>query len=409
MLRVALAQGREPSVDVVDDEIVTVEGCDLGFIPGQPPHVLQVEPGCVMESGGIQPDDILVAIDELDINGKMQHEVLTLLQTARLLDFKRIAGDNGSSQPQNGPLSLATPKPASPALAEMPFASVASKASAMVSPPLDSGGVKPFISFAKTLGDVAPQSLSKSGAPVMTPMVTPTIVPAMAAPKAVRVISPPAGVKALQSMSAKAAPAMAPATANVVAPIARASAPTVIAARQQAGVSVIAPRPGVAAPVAAKGGGKGSFSGLPKMIPPRVEGAPTPTLPASMTTAADAPVVVGAAAIEASDERESLPADHDVESWVELLRDGYCQHLRWQNSCSEPPPFPRVMQRGIAAGEKIPEGSFGRDALNLQFKMLLGMRGGVNLGSAGFGAAGDPARAARPNASNANVVPPKST
>lgn len=51
------------AVDEVDAEIVVVEGCALGFVaPGQPPHVLHVDPGQPLKCG-VQSDDLLLSID----------------------------------------------------------------------------------------------------------------------------------------------------------------------------------------------------------------------------------------------------------------------------------------------------------------------------------------------------------
>merc|ERR1712232_855648 len=112
----------------------------------------------------------------------------------------------------------------------------------------------------------------------------------------------------------------------------------------------------------------------PRVIPPRVGGA-------GIGCMSSRPVVPKMPAIDPNDHRESLPTDAEMEAWLELLRDGCCQQMRWQNSYPEPPPYHRAMRHAATPGEKIPEGKYPRDALNLQFQMLLGMRTGSAAGS----------------------------
>eukprot|EP00927_Polykrikos_kofoidii_P016824 TRINITY_DN17628_c1_g1_i1.p1 TRINITY_DN17628_c1_g1~~TRINITY_DN17628_c1_g1_i1.p1 ORF type:complete len:357 (+),score=60.85 TRINITY_DN17628_c1_g1_i1:110-1072(+) len=77
---------------------------------------------------------------------------------------------------------------------------------------------------------------------------------------------------------------------------------------------------------------------------------------------------------ETADQEESLPPDHDFEGWLELLRDGYLQQLRWSNSHPEPPPFHRAMGHMSTPGEPCPEGKYPGEALNLQLQLLLSAR-----------------------------------
>lgn len=84
------------NVDEVDAEIVVVAGCALGFVaPGQPPHVLHVDPDTETAKHGIQSDDLLLSIDGQDISQLDQDKVAALLRTAKSLVFERPAGAGG--------------------------------------------------------------------------------------------------------------------------------------------------------------------------------------------------------------------------------------------------------------------------------------------------------------------------
>mmetsp|Transcript_101245 Transcript_101245/g.179867 ORF Transcript_101245/g.179867 Transcript_101245/m.179867 type:complete len:812 (+) Transcript_101245:125-2560(+) len=81
------------AVEEVDAEIVVVEGCALGFVaPGQPPHVLHVDPDTETAGHGIQSDDLLVSIDGNDTSSMGQEKVAEMLRKATKLLFKRPGG-----------------------------------------------------------------------------------------------------------------------------------------------------------------------------------------------------------------------------------------------------------------------------------------------------------------------------
>eukprot|EP00439_Symbiodinium_sp_Y106_P034994 s4598_g4.t1 len=87
------------NVDEVDAEIVVVAGCALGFVaPGQPPHVLHVDPDTETAKHGIQSDDLLLSIDGQDISQLDQDKVAALLRTAKSLVFERPAGAGGDEE-----------------------------------------------------------------------------------------------------------------------------------------------------------------------------------------------------------------------------------------------------------------------------------------------------------------------
>eukprot|EP00913_Durusdinium_trenchii_P027690 g25966.t1 len=80
------------AVDEVDAEIVVVEGCALGFVaPGQPPHVLHVDPGQPAKHG-VQSDDLLLSIDGQLTAQLSQEKVAELLRSAKILVFERPQG-----------------------------------------------------------------------------------------------------------------------------------------------------------------------------------------------------------------------------------------------------------------------------------------------------------------------------
>lgn len=118
----------------------------------------------------------------------------------------------------------------------------------------------------------------------------------------------------------------------------------------------------------------GSSSRAPHVVPPRNAAAP-PTV-AALTGVAGLP-----AAVDPSDLREGLPMECDSEAWLELLRDGYFQQLRWQHSWPEPPPHMRAMQKVSPPGEKVAEGTYPQEALTTQCKTLLSMRPSVPSGA----------------------------
>jgi len=104
-MQVALKKPVE--LDEVDTEIVVVSGCALGFVaPGQPLHVLHVDPGTEMATHGVSNDDLLVGIDGNDPRNLTQAEVAKALSTATTLSFERPKAppeeDEGTEPPSDG-------------------------------------------------------------------------------------------------------------------------------------------------------------------------------------------------------------------------------------------------------------------------------------------------------------------
>jgi len=65
-----------------------------------------------------------------------------------------------------------------------------------------------------------------------------------------------------------------------------------------------------------------------------------------------------------------LPMDHDMDAWVELLRDAYMRQLRSDNEYPEPPPFDQANRYGVSHGQPVPEGHFPSQALKQQQQVL---------------------------------------
>jgi len=91
------------AVDEVDAEIVVVEGCALGFVaPGQPPHVLHVDPGQPAKFG-VQSDDLLLSIDGQQTAQLTQEKVAELLRSAKCLVFERAGAADGKEEDTEPP------------------------------------------------------------------------------------------------------------------------------------------------------------------------------------------------------------------------------------------------------------------------------------------------------------------
>eukprot|EP00411_Alexandrium_monilatum_P061747 CAMPEP_0175535718 /NCGR_PEP_ID=MMETSP0096-20121207/24341_1 /TAXON_ID=311494 /ORGANISM="Alexandrium monilatum, Strain CCMP3105" /LENGTH=228 /DNA_ID=CAMNT_0016838519 /DNA_START=35 /DNA_END=721 /DNA_ORIENTATION=+ len=107
-----------------------------------------------------------------------------------------------------------------------------------------------------------------------------------------------------------------------------------------------------------------SGPGMPAVVPPPPPGMPNLVPPPGVPAVAPIP--------DAED--EALPFEHDSESWLELLRDGYVRQLREENEYPEPPPFHRAIHFAANPGEPIPPGKYPRQALNMQLQLLLRAR-----------------------------------
>lgn len=95
ILHVGLTQ--PVKLELVDEEIIAVAGCDLGFImPGKPLQVLQVDQGSELAAHGIRADDMLVAVNGDDARNARKDDIAISLRGASSLTFERSvpAGNN---------------------------------------------------------------------------------------------------------------------------------------------------------------------------------------------------------------------------------------------------------------------------------------------------------------------------
>lgn len=331
MIQVTLS---EPATfENTDNEIVSVGGCSLGLIAGTPPRVLFVEAGSELSSQGIQTGDLLVIIDGTDVSNMVAGELLRFLRGASRFEFRRTDGEaqDVSMDSEGGGSSGALAPPR------------------MEPPPRDIGMAPALSKAAAAAGVVTSAAIAEVADAAST-------IPALS--KAVSKASTLTMAAALGPPKASGPAMVPPPGPGVVAPPGKGGVPY----SKQPGLGV--PFQQHAMGIKGKGGGRGTAV-APRIIPPR-PGAPA-----------------GPVLLDPNDHRESLPAEQEMEAWLELLRDGHCSQMRWQNSCPEPPPFHRAMQCAADAGGKIPEGKYPRDALNLQFQLLIGMRPGAQAVKAG--------------------------
>jgi len=102
-------------VEELEDEIISIAGCDLGLVPGSDrPHVLDLTAGSEVAAQGVQVDDVLLSVDSRDMRGLPRPAVLQALRAARCLQFGRRSSGTGGlathakSAPASRP-SRATP------------------------------------------------------------------------------------------------------------------------------------------------------------------------------------------------------------------------------------------------------------------------------------------------------------
>lgn len=286
-----------------------------------------------MAKQGVQADDVLVSIDGHDTSSMALSQAVQLLKNAKVLDFKRPgATTDVNMEAPEGSAATSAPveQPLATALAAVAKGStddpmqVTSTAAGGASSSAASSSV-PAAASSKDPGSVP---VSKAATPVST------------APALSKAAIPPApGLPPAQSPMVKLPPAGAPGSSQVVAP--------------------------QASPGFTKAGGPvpgGGHVVPPRVVPPRIAGVTGLPPPGSLP--------------DPNDTREELPTDDDKMGWVELLRDGYCTHVRWQNSHAEPPPFHRAMNCAANPGEKVGEGKYPRDALNIQLQLLMAYKQG---------------------------------
>lgn len=365
-----------PFVEDIDDAITTVAGCSLGFVlPGQPPHVLTVDPGTPTALQGVQADDVLMGIDGRDTRTLAKAEARMLLRTARSLDFKKGSARGPVPPPPglNGGCSAAAGG-GTPSLAGLALGLAMPKAAAAVQ---------------VTLQD-PPSSESAGGSPAVgaLPKAAPGELPAKEAVAAMSAKAPPPLAAALgffeganhallqDGSCAAGSYQKAPLS---MASLPRGKGPFDKGCKGDKGVGkgrpVFAALPGVQ-PMPPGLGGKG---GKPTFWLPALPGfglagakvgGPRIVLPPALTSNAALPPDPG-------EQPETLPADGDREAWLELLRDAFGQQFRCENDWQEPPPFHRALHFASTPGEPCQSGKFPREALNLQLQLLFKVRTGM--------------------------------
>lgn len=382
-------------VEDVDEEIISVAGCTMGFIlPGQPPHVLSVDPGSPTALQGVLADDMLVAIDGHDTHQLAKAEARRLLSSAARMDFKR-PGPQGPLQPGYLGGGRAPPGLNGSGLAGLALGLAMPKAAAS----------------ALTAAAIAAATDAARGSPE-----------AMGAlPKA----CPPEAAEAVAAMSAKAPPQLATAL-GFFSSAGPSGVQDVGVAYQKASASpdggprwgkgpfdkggkgekgkpgkqhraplplFVPPPPGIVPPAALGGcreggaaavawgwcpgfgckGGKAPLVFLPALggMPlPGSKGGPRIVLPPALTSSVALPPDPG-------EQPESLPPEHDHGAWLELLRDGFGQQFRCENEWQEPPPFHRALHFAAPPGDPVPAGKYPREGLNMQLQLLFKARTGM--------------------------------
>lgn len=359
MMKVALKQ--PVKIEWVDEEIITLAGCDLGFImPGKPPQVLQVEQGSEMAAHGLRTDDALVGVDGHDVRNAAKEELEKVLRTATSLTFERPKAD--------GDVDMTPPK-----------GDLIDRLDAPVK-------------------EVAPESaVSQSSEPVVaTQPEKPTPQPAQqAAPAA----SEPGGVQLRAGMRVRLVGFQSTAMNGAKGRLGKFSAKqglwqvfleTTSASKavRPLNLELLAEDPDrVDAGPARSGdvempGAGDSKSVIMNGVPPDLQSTVVAAVAAALQGVVPAPTLPhfdGPGPPPGPEWQEDvLPVEDDKESWVELMRDGCVRQLRSDAEHPEPPPFHRANHfSGITLpGHPLPEGKFPAQALNFQLQMLLRARGG---------------------------------
>lgn len=349
-------------IELVDEEIITLAGCDLGFImPGKPPQVLQVEQGSDMAAHSIRTDDVLVGVDGRDTRNVSKEELQKILRSASNLTFERPKPDvdvdmapKGDTEPSGKDVPAASAEVTKPAErptepeqpAEQPAPQPAQAAAAPGGgPELRTGMHVRLVGFQASGMNDAKGKLGKFSSKQGLWQV---FLDSATASKAVK----PANLEALANQPEGVATGDAPAAkrSNVVLPppIGLTSSAAVIAA-------MAAAMRGHAAPHL-----------------PHFDGPGPPPGPEW--------------------QEDVVPVEDDKESWVELLRDAQVRQIRSDAEHAEPPPFNRAMHfSGMSLpGQPIAEGKFPAQALNFQLQLLLRTRQGDygSIGSSPYGSQG---------------------
>lgn len=358
VIHVDLGQGAR--VELVDEEIVTVGGCDLGFImEGKPPQVLQVEAGSEMASRNIRTDDVLVGVDGRDTRSASKGELEEVLRGASRLTFERPGEDAGDD--------METAPPQQDGAAPAPVDEPASAADVARNTP--TGDVPTQVDPARHReGDAAAQGGGETGdarhdhlRPGMCVRLVGFQTPDMNGLQG-KLGKYSESKRCWQVFLEGSTTAKAVRPGNLELVASQEELPRAHEGRHPRAQVVRPPANGVAltpeqtAALAAHPMGMGVLAAL------RGGGQPLPMLHYDGPGPPPGPEW----------QEDALPMEEDKESWVELLRDALSRQLRADAELPEPPPFHRASHFGASAsvGQRLPDGKFPSQALNFQLQML---------------------------------------
>lgn len=396
-LQVSLSQ--PVKLELVDEEIIALAGCDLGFImPGKPPQVLQVEQNSDMSAHSIRTDDVLVGVDGRDTRSLAKDELEKLLRTASKLSFERPGGVDVETKPVIPETSRATaagaseapPPPASAgcAAAAAPPAAAAAAATGAAAAPPPAAAAQPQPAVAQPAAASAPPAAAAAPPPEQQAPAAglaqtgsgDVVAVKLRTGMKVRLIgfqsremngqrgrlgkySEKQGCWQVFLESTSASKAVRPPNLEYIedgdadmggADGKDAAAGKAAAAATGDAAALLAASPLVAAMAAAMRGV------VPAPQIPQWDGPGPPPGPEWM--------------------EDVVPQDDDRESWVELLRDAYVHQLRADAEHPEPPPFHRANHFAASVppnlGRTLPEGKYPTQALNFQLQMLFRARTG---------------------------------
>jgi len=324
-------------VTSADDEIITMAGWDLGFItPGKPLHVLHVEPGAAIAAHGVQSNDLLISIDGTNVVSIPKNDITKSLEAAKSLNFERseMADDEeaevdfGAKDPMDIDLGD-TLEPAADAPASVPAAQAPT-----------SGG-------AEGSGDAIMQDASNTAATSSTDgsaLETGMQVKLKGISESMNgkhgrlgKFSDKTGCWQVFLENTSAAKAVRPQNLEVV--------------------------PATESVPDAPGGSSTT-------TPAGANGTPSDGQPPASSTGTGGTQPIAARQLAPRSAVPDLPPDHDMDAWVELLRDAYMRQMRSDNEYPEPPPFDQANRFGVSHGQSVPEGHFPSQALKQQQQML---------------------------------------
>jgi len=324
-------------VNSADDEIITMAGWELGIVtPGKPLHVLHVEPGASIAAHGVQSNDLLISIDGTNVVSIPKNDITKALEAASRLNFERteMADDEAEADfeakdPMDIDLGDAL-EPGADAAASAP--------TAQATTPGDAEGsgdtITPDSSNAAAASSTDGSAL-KTGMQVKLKGISESM---NGKHGRLGKFSDKTGCWQVFLENTSAAKAVRPQNLELM------------------------------------------LGTEPDPEPPGASSATTPAS-ANVTTADGQPPAssngtgavrppIAARQMAARSLVPDLPMDHDMDAWVELLRDAHIRQLRSDNEYPEPPPFDQANRYGVSHGQTVPEGHFPSQALKQQQQML---------------------------------------